>query len=89
MSSSKLNQVLEAVRTLTPNERRQLATFLGQMAEGPAPRTKEDELDELLLRTGVIEAIPPRDMDPAEFRSWEPLVISGKPVSETIVEERR
>lgn len=47
----------------------------------------EDEIEKLLLAKGLISEIPKRSKDKEE-ETYEPIEIIGKPLSETILEER-
>jgi hypothetical protein len=47
----------------------------------------EDELEKKLLEKGLISEIPKREFD-AEEEKFEPIEAIGKPISETILEER-
>jgi hypothetical protein len=42
-----------------------------------------------LLAAGVISKIPERNPYPEEYENFEPVEVKGKPISETIIEERR
>jgi len=46
-------------------------------------------LDEGLLAAGVIGHVPAPLIDLAYYRRWKPIAIKGKPLSETVIEERR
>jgi hypothetical protein len=48
----------------------------------------EDEVEQILLAKGIIREIPPRVPDDEE-ETFEPIEVPGKPLSETIIEERR
>ena len=48
----------------------------------------EDEVEQILLAKGIISEIPPRVPDDEE-ETFEPIEVPGKPLSETIIEERR
>lgn len=87
MASANLQRLLEELKALTPAERRELRQVLDTTLT-LAP-TKEDELDHRLLLGGVISRV--REPEGALGRPPErPLVeVRGKPLSETIVEERR
>ena len=52
------------------------------------PQAAEDEVEQELIREGAI-TVPSSPTDPAAFKSWKPVTVIGKPVSETIIEERR
>jgi len=87
MPSEDLDRVLEGVRALTPAERQELRNWLDAV---PAPsNATEDALDERLLAAGVIARVPAPITDLATYRRWKPIAIKGKPLSETVIEERR
>jgi len=50
---------------------------------------REDEFERQLLAKGVISHIPTRDETDEEFDEFEPIEVSGEPLSETIIRERR
>ena len=69
------------------------------VTEEPMPPPKDeaemkerlDLLNRRLLAKGIIKRIPdpPTEESIAAFRAWKPIEIPGKPVSETLIEERR
>lgn len=89
MISANLQHLMQQVQTLTPEERQELRQFLDASSPSAPPRTKEDELDELLLKRGIISRIPQPNVDPAAYQNRKRVRIKGKPLSETIIEERR
>jgi hypothetical protein len=50
--------------------------------------TSEEEVDRILLAEGTISKIPALLPDDEE-ETYEPIDVPGKPLSETIIEERR
>ena len=93
-----LEQILEEVRTLTPEEQRQVRAALeneGSATNGRA--TNEDELrreglfEQRLRAAGLLEEVPPDENEELAVapEDWEPIVVEGEPVSETIMRERR
>ena len=54
----------------------------------PSQPISEDEVEQILLAEGIISGIPPRLPDEDE-ESYDPIEVPGKPLSETIIEERR
>ena len=87
MPSENLDRVLEGVRSLTAAERQELRTRLDTW---PKPSlSTEDDLDQRLLSAGVISHLPAPRTDPAPHRRWKPITVKGKPLSETIIKERR
>ena len=88
MTTSNLDQVIEKVKALTPDEQRKLRELLDAMLVPSAPRMIEDEFEQHLLAKGIISEIPPRIIDPVFEQNRKPIEIEGKPVSEIIIEER-
>ncbi|HEV7475532.1 MAG TPA: hypothetical protein VGN90_15870 [Pyrinomonadaceae bacterium] len=86
--STNVERVLDQIRSLSPEEQRQVRVALN--SSGKAAMT-EDEFEQHLLANGVITEIPPplTEADIEAFRNYKPISVEGKPVSETIIEERR
>ena len=88
--SAEVERVLNEIKALTPEELQQVRAALEKMvAETTKPQMTEDEFEQMLLAKGIITSIPSRDLDPAEYLNRKPIEVKGKPVSETIIEERR
>jgi hypothetical protein len=83
MPSELLQRLAEEVKQLTPEEQRQLKDQLDDVLL--------DEVDRRLLAKGSMSVIPPppTPADLERWRNWKPIEIEGKPLSETILEERR
>ena len=92
MSNKGLDRVIEEVKALTQEEQRQVRELIDSLLESPAENhqhlSPEDSLDRRLLERGVISEIPKRNLDPDTYKEFEPIEVKGKPVSETIIEER-
>jgi len=80
MATSTFERLAEEIKTLTPDEQRQLRDLL--------ERALIEELDRRLLAQGVISRIPPPITDLTPYQNRKPIEIEGKPLSETIIEER-
>jgi hypothetical protein len=89
MTTSNLDQVIEAVKALTPAEQRKLREWLDGLLAPPAPQMTEEEFEQHLLAKGIISEIPPRIIDRVFEQNRKPIEIEGKPISEIIIEERR
>lgn len=92
MVSALLEKVLEQVKALTPDEQRQVREAIDRLLAQPPsqkPMSKEDELEWDLFREGLLSEIKPRVTDVERYRNYKPVEVKGKPVSETIIEERR
>ena len=82
MSPAELQQLIEQIKTLTPEEQRELRRTIDALTvEDP-----EDELDRRLLESGLVSQLPSRTTPRSHP---EPVRIEGKPLSQTIIEERR
>ena len=92
MSSTNLEKVIEEVKALTQEEQLQVRALIDSLLENPVETQErlspEDLLERRLLERGVISDIPKRNFDPDTYKEFEPIEVKGKPVSETIIEER-
>jgi hypothetical protein len=50
---------------------------------------EEDRLEKEQLADGILDHVPASVVDGIVYRQWQPIPWQGKPVSETILEERR
>jgi hypothetical protein len=89
MASANLEKVIEEVKALTPDERRQIKALIDSLLEQPASGPSVELLDQRLLQAGVISEIPPLLTDVSRFVEWKPVEVTGKPLSEIIIEDRR
>jgi hypothetical protein len=79
-----VNEVLEAVRTMSPEERARVRALIEAL---PAePRSPEEQAQQNLYEAGLLVETEPRRV-PARARHT-PVPIKGKPLSETVIEER-
>jgi len=83
-------ELLTEIQKLPPAERQRLLEALKRDVKMKSERRPitEDEVEEILLAKGIISEIPPRVPDDEE-ETFEPIEVPGKPLSETIIEERR
>ena len=84
-----LDQVFEQVKALTPNEQRQLRDMLDELIAKAQPAMSEAEFEQWLLDRGVISHIPAPITDFSPYQNRKLMEVEGKPLSETIIEERR
>jgi len=89
MSSANLERVIEEVKALTPGEMRQVRELIDSLLEQPSAASAAERLDQLLLQAGVISEIPPPLIEVSPFEDWRPVEVTGKPLSEIIIEDRR
>lgn len=83
-------EILKEIRRLTVSEKetvfRTLETEL-QTKEVVSDDEKEQEVDRLLISKGLMREVPSGLTDDEEY--FEPIKLTGKPLSEIIIEERR
>ena len=83
------NEILIAIKQLPIEEQKKVLANLSQsIAESISEdKNSEAEVERLLLAKGLLKKIPVGFDD--EGDDFEPIEVVGKPVSETIIEERR
>jgi hypothetical protein len=79
--SQTLQNVLEEIKTLSPEELQQLHQEVGKLVQPPAQKVLLEKLKE----AGILSEIK----TPTHRIATERITVTGKPVSETIIEERR
>jgi len=80
-----VSKILKEVERLSPVERRQVLEVLQKNGVDNYSDEKRGEFYRRLVAKGILKAVPPRSNLP---RTFEPVPILGKPISETIIEER-
>ena len=53
------------------------------------PELTDEDYQKRLVEAGLLKEVRPRRCDQQAFERFEPVEISGKPLSETVIEERR
>ena len=87
MAHSTLYQILDQLSTLEPEELRQLGQAVQAHLTPQAETQKREAFHQALLTSGLVKQIKPqRECESPQRRFIE---VQGKPVSETILEERR
>ena len=85
-----VNEVLDAVRALSPEERAQVRALLDSLQGASEPQMTEDQFARYLAAKGVVTLPEPMtEEDLAEEDEWEPIEVQGTPLSQMIIEERR
>jgi len=83
-------KIISTVQTLPISVQEEIVKTLQQNLQkhysSPAP--DEDEIERILLAKNLISEIPPRLKDDDE-ETFQPIKVSGKPLSETILEDRK
>jgi hypothetical protein len=89
MTTSNLDRVIEEVKALSPDEQRRLRVLLDDLLGRPMPEPTEEEVQQQLYEKGIIGEIPPPITDLTPYRNRKLMDVKGKPLSETVIEERR
>ena len=88
MAKATLDEVLESVKALPPDERQKLRELLDESLE-ESPLPGDDKLQRKLREAGLLTEMRLRVADLESYRSYKPIEVRGQPVSETLIEERR
>lgn len=88
MAEATLERVVEEVKSLTPDEQQQLRSLLDAWLAEPTDdvEAKEQLLTQRLLEKGIISKLPTGERSQQQFK---PIKVLGRPVSETLLEDRR
>lgn len=81
-------EIIKTVQTFPISVQKEIVKTLQKNLKKTAhSNLSEDEIEQILLSKGLISEIPKRSKDKEE-ETYEPIEIIGKPLSETILEER-
>ncbi|BAU14035.1 hypothetical protein LEP3755_45790 [Leptolyngbya sp. NIES-3755] len=86
MAQATLNQILNQLKTLEPEELEQLTQAIHQQLSHQKEVNDQAAVHEALLAAGLVKRIRQPIQHSVERQLLE---ISGEPVSETIIQERR
>ncbi|MFM9905131.1 MAG: hypothetical protein ACKVQJ_11245 [Pyrinomonadaceae bacterium] len=84
-----VTEILREVEKLSPIEKEQVLGALrrsGDPTNGTDPVALQAELFRRLQKKGMLSSVPSRRPTPGDF---DPIPIKGKPLSQTIIEDRR
>ena len=85
-----LEELIQQVKALPPEAQQRVRAALDQStppASG-SPATEED-FQRRLVETGMLDEMKRPKRDQAAFDRFQPIHISGRPLSEDIIEDRR
>lgn len=86
--SATLDRIKEEMKGLAPEELQEVRELADSLLSEPAEaRMTEDEFARHLAAKGVISL--PEEGVADDDEEWEPVEVTGKPLSEMIVEDRR
>lgn len=83
MPSELLQRLAEEVKQLCPEEQAEMKRIL--------ERALSEEVTRRLVAKGLMSRVPPPPTQEVIERidSWKPITIQGKPLSESLIEDRR
>ena len=93
--ATDIETLIREIRSLPPDEQCRLQQALAEgLSRGNTFSPTEDEIadgeyQQRLVEAGLLKQVKPRHRDQQAFDRFRPVEISGKPLSETIIEERR
>lgn len=86
MTAETFGKLLAGVSALTLEERRQLRDAIDRSLD---PANREAEVELALIKAGLLIGPPLEPVRGSSYRECDVIMVSGSPMSETIVEERR
>ena len=84
-----LTEIIQAVQKLSPSDRVRVAEALARSVDSNQPddiAERQAEFHQHLIERGLLKGIPDKTLVRHDFKR---IKIKGKPLSETIIEERR
>ncbi len=82
-------EIISTVQTFPASVQLEIVETLQKNLRKTSPATpSEDQIEQMLFAKGLISEIPKRSKDKEE-ETYSPVEIIGKPLSETILEERQ
>jgi len=88
MATPTVTTIVKQIKKLSPTEQQELRALLDSLLAPAAPIT-EEEFKRRLAAQGKITVPSPVARARAARRSFKPVPVRGKPVSATIMEDRR
>jgi hypothetical protein len=89
MATTNFEKIVELVQALNDAEKWRLRDLLDASLAPPGPSPTEEEVDQEMLREGTLDHVPPPITDTTPWEDRRLIEVKGKPLSETIIEERR
>lgn len=83
-----LEQILAEAKTLSLDEQQALCDALIAWLSTRSQSLTEAEFERHLKHQGLLSELPPPITDSSVYAQRQPIRVTGKPLSETIIEER-
>jgi hypothetical protein len=92
MAETKYDKVVKLAKALSDIEKLRLRNLLDVWLAPPGPPPTEEEVAQELLREGTLDQVADRRRatrrEIEQFESYKPIKVKGKPISETVIEDR-
>jgi hypothetical protein len=89
MATTALDRMIDQVKRLTAHEQKELREAIDRLLETSSELPAEDQFEQELVGSGVLDSLPPPAKAGQSVQGWKPIEVKGKPLSETIIENRR
>jgi hypothetical protein len=91
--ATDIEKLIRELQSLGPGELRDLRHAVDErmsnLSDPTDPELQEYEFKRRLVAAGLLNEVRPPVPDPGSYRDRNPVSVAGKPLSETIMEERR
>lgn len=88
MMSPSLEKMFNEVKALPAEEQQRLREFLDTLLSA-STAAREEMLARVLFQAGLLTELQPKGMNAQTYHQYKPVQVQGKPVSESLIEERR
>ncbi len=86
-----IEQIEHEVKTLSAEDLRKVRELVDSLLEKKEskPQMTEEEFEQHLYEKGIISEVKPPVTDFSRYDDYQPITVTGEPISETIIKERR
>ncbi len=86
-----IEQIEHEVKTLSAEDLRKVRELVDSLLEKKEskPQMTEEEFEQHLYEKGIISEVKPPITDFSRYDDYQPITVTGEPISETIIKERR
>ena len=90
MATDTVTHIVKQIKKLSPADKEKLRNTLGSVLPRVRPKATEEDFRKALAAAGLLSSPSAKARDKAaRRRPFTPVPVRGKPVSETLIEERR
>ncbi len=86
-----VEQIVNEVQMLSADDLRKVRSVVDSILETKESKSQmtEEEFEQHLYEKGIISEIKPPITDFSRYDNYKPITVTGEPISETIIRERR